>query len=464
MNNDEIYIAIPGFACIIMFLCFLTLLWRRDKQMPFFDIGMFCAFAILVYTVYPLMNYWAGGMQFGIFSDARLFRYDVKPFELGLFHLRHVLYFFFFIVFYLLFRRKGALVTGNIIFPRQSTMHLIAISLLFLTAYFFVLRWETGIVYNPSYTSGEYFKNFQRLSDLPIILVQISGKLQGIFFISKLALLLMLITVCRQRKWFLILMTWLIIEIIYTVHVKGSRANMLLFIITAFLFYHRIIKPFNAKFLVITSAAVFVFFILIGLARDFRNVDNFNSVFSHKNMNVLAANNEFQSMLGTEYDVYQRKLKGAVLPWYLYMNDFISIFPPRQIIPFEKVSASEWYLREIGLSGTGQGFMWGVISQSIVGLDWIELILRGALLGYVLAKIHNWYLGHQTGFLETLFYVFLCINIYNTFRDTTFAFLVNIVWQIIPFYILLCIGRILVPKKTYARNLEYGQTYLNAHS
>ena len=56
-------------------------------------------------------------------------------------------------------------------------------------------------------------------------------------------------------------------------------------------------------------------------------------------------------------------------------------------MPFEKVAASEWYLREIGMSGTGQGFMWGVISQSIVGLDWLELALRGAILGYILAQI-----------------------------------------------------------------------------
>ena len=96
-------------------------------------------------------------------------------------------------------------------------------------------------------------------------------------------------------------------------------------------------------------------------------------------------------MLGTAYDVFQRKKEGTDLPWYLYLNDFINILPPQQILPFEKVAASEWYLREIGLSGTGLGFMWGVITQSIVGLDWIEIALRGGILGFLLAKIHSWY-------------------------------------------------------------------------
>ena len=81
--------------------------------------------------------------------------------------------------------------------------------------------------------------------------------------------------------------------------------------------------------------------------------------------------------------------------------------------------------------------MWGVISQSIVGLDWIELAIRGALLGYILARIHRWYVNHQTGFLETIFYMYLCLKVYYTFRDTTFSILSNFICEIVPFYIIL---------------------------
>jgi len=54
-------------------------------------------------------------------------------------------------------------------------------------------------------------------------------------------------------------------------------------------------------------------------------------------------------------------------------------------MPFEKVSASEWYFAGDRHDGTGLGYMWGVISQAIVGFDWIELAMRGAILGYILA-------------------------------------------------------------------------------
>ncbi len=100
------------------------------------------------------------------------------------------------------------------------------------------------------------------------------------------------------------------------------------------------------------------------------------------------------------------------------------------------------------MSGTGWGGMWGVISQSIVGLDWIELALRGALLGYILARFHRWYLKHQSEFLGTLFYMFLCLKVYYTFRDTTFSLLANFVWEVIPFYIFLGIGVAILARST----------------
>jgi len=61
-------------------------------------------------------------------------------------------------------------------------------------------------------------------------------------------------------------------------------------------------------------------------------------------------------------------------------------------------------------------------------------------LGFILGWFHRWYLRRQSGFLWTLFYVYFCLIIYNTFRDTTFSFLVNILWELIPFYIILRVG------------------------
>ncbi len=106
MTTDQRYVAAPGIVCVILVLWLWMTLWDRDKLIPFFDVGIFCALVTLVYTVYPLVNYWVDGLQFGFLSDNRLRQHNPSPAELGFFHLRHVLYLFSFVVFYSVFRGR----------------------------------------------------------------------------------------------------------------------------------------------------------------------------------------------------------------------------------------------------------------------------------------------------------------------------------------------------------------------
>ncbi|MFH1935275.1 MAG: hypothetical protein ABIN18_27355 [Pseudomonadota bacterium] len=449
MTADQRYVAVPGLACVVMMLWLWMTLWDRDHKIPFFDVGVFCALATLVYTVYPLVNYWVDGLQFGILSDSRLHSYGISPAELGFFHLRHVLYLFSFVVFYSVFRGRGTIGVGNVSSPSRPDRQVIFLFFVLLTGYFFFLEMTTGVNFNTSYESEAYAKNIAAFASLPLPLLQVSGKLAGILFVFKLALLFIVVSRCRRKKWRIILLVWIAAEIIQVFIIKGARTELVLLLIATALLYHRMIKPLSMKFLITSGTSLFIFFIFLGIYRAYIDFVSLPMALSQANAGIFSGGNEFQALLGTAYDVLQRKIEGANLPWYLYINDFITILPPQQIMPFEKVAASEWYLREIGISGTGQGLMWGVISQSVVGLDWIELALRGALLGYILARIHRWYIRHQSGFLATLLYMFFCLKVYYTFRDTTFSLLANLVWGVIPFYILLRIAVDILPRRVY---------------
>ncbi len=55
-----------GFGSVGLVLWLWMFLWEREEKVPFFDVGMFCALATLVYTIYPLVNYWVDGLQFGL--------------------------------------------------------------------------------------------------------------------------------------------------------------------------------------------------------------------------------------------------------------------------------------------------------------------------------------------------------------------------------------------------------------
>ena len=438
MTTDGRYVAAPGFVCIVLTLWLWMTLWDRDQKVPFFDVGIFCALATLVYTVYPLVNYWVEGFSFGsILSDNRLRFFRISPEKLGFFHLRHVLYLFSFVVSYSIFRGRGTIKAGNVRIPSHSAQQVIVIFFLLLTGYFFFLQITTGLNYNTSYESEAFANNVATHASMPLFLLQISGKLGGILFLFKLALLFIVVSRCRQKRWLVILIVWITAEIIHTFILKGARTGLVLFIMSTALLYHRMIKPLTIKFLITSGASLFLLFIFMGLYRAYIDFSFLRSNLALTNAGIFSGGNEFQSLLGTAYDVLQLKLDGAHLPWYLYINDFVKILPPQQIVPFEKIPASEWYLREIGRSGIGIGLMWGVISQSIVGLDWLELVLRGAILGYILGRFHNWYLKRQSGFLETLFYMYFCLKVYYTFRDTTFSLLANLVWEVIPFYLIM---------------------------
>ena len=437
MTTDERYVAAPGLTCIVMVLWLWMVLWERDEKIPFIDVGMFCALATLVYTVYPLVNFWVDGLQFGLLSDNRLHAFDPLPIDIGVFHLRHVLYLFSFVCCYAVFRDHGSIDIGNINIPNHSHRKVIFTFFLLLTGYFLLLQLITGVNYNTSYEPDAFSKNMDAISSLPLIVLQISSKLGGILFLFKLALLFIVVNRYNENLWRNILLLWLSAEIIQTFMLKGSRTGLVLILMATALFYHRMIRALSIKFLITSGVLLFSFFIFLGLYRSYENLISLQTDLSQEKGGGLSGSNEFQSLLGTAYDVNQLKEAGAYLPWYLYINDISTILPPQQFMPFEKVAASEWYLREIGHSGTGVGLMWGVISQSIVGLDWLELALRGAVLGYILGRFHNWYLKHQSGFLETLVYVYFCLKVYNTFRDTTFIFLANLVWEVIPFYIVL---------------------------
>ncbi len=121
----------------------------------------------------------------------------------------------------------------------------------------------------------------------------------------------------------------------------------------------------------------------------------------------------------------------------IYINDIARVLPPQQLVPFRKIAAADWYRDEFKTTARFRrptGMMWGVVTQSIVGLDWIELIARGLVLATILAWLHQKYLRNSHSFFYTLFYLWLGAKIYNCYRDTTLAPLVLVLYEVLPIF------------------------------
>ena len=131
----------------------------------------------------------------------------------------------------------------------------------------------------------------------------------------------------------------------------------------------------------------------------------------------------------------------------LYFNDIITIFPPSQILPFQKIEASDWYLVHQGYKDSGTGFMWGVISQSLIGFGYLELLLRALFLAILGKYLHNKIRVDTINFYQILFYVFLCLKAYYTFRNTTLGIIPFVAYEFIPFLFIIFLLELVIKGK-----------------
>lgn len=443
IDTEAGYVAAPLFSCVFIMLWVTSTLWNKDGGLPVFDIGFICLLATFIYSVVPLINFWVAGLKFGVLSDARLWNYKITPEEMGSFHWRHVLYLGSLAVSYVLLRKNACIGVGGVSVDKASERAVICAFLCFWLC-ISLLEWTSGFRIEVTYNDQDvYLGNFNYLLSMPYIVVQIFLKLYGIFFLLKLSLLFLVIQRCQNTRWKVFLVIILVYEIIYTFLLRGPRTNLVLLLLSSAMIYHRLMAPLRLRFIMPMGLIFLILFSFMGFYRSVKgDVSDTYLALSESEGGLISIGGEFQALLGTAYDVYQRTTcEGLEVPWYVYINDIINVLPPQQIMPFEKIPASEWYLRVIGMSNSGTGFMWGVITQCVVGLGWIELVLRGFILGFILAKIHAWYVRRKDLFLPNIVYTYLCLKSYYTFRDTTGALLGTIVWEILPFVTLLYLFR-----------------------
>jgi len=402
----------------------VALIWHRDGSLPVLDIGVFCAAVTCVYVTYPLFMFLASGLTFSTISDGRMFFHQPTAHELGAFHWRHVLYLASFALVYTAARGRVVLTQEPVLSDRRMRQNVVHL-LILLYLYFWFLRAATGFSFFASYADLRYS------TPLPLLLLQISIKALAVLGVCKLVLLAVLISRWRTPVCRAVVVIWLIATVLTTWMRLGSRSEAVVLLLAALLFYHRMVRPLSVRFVAPAAAVLLLGIISYGVRRD---VD-----FGFQcDEDWATATNEFQGILANGFDLNRlREIHDLDVPWQVRLYDIIALLPPQQMLPFEKLDASEWYSRQIGADGSGVGFVFGVIAQSIVGFGIAELMVRGALLGYVLARIHRWYARKSTSLWHTVFYVWLCLKIYYTYRAGTLTPFSYVMLEFLPTLLLL---------------------------
>ncbi|HEX9983060.1 MAG TPA: hypothetical protein VGF69_07340 [Thermoanaerobaculia bacterium] len=423
------YVLAPFLAIALMVLLFLISAYRREKTLPVFEVASYWIAAAALYGGFPLLNFMAGGLRWYPLSDNRIWGLDPGPWAVGAFGWRYALHMAAFLIVYLPLRQSAKL-------PRldpigRSRIVATIVGAVLATLFIYAIGHIYGVSYMVSYqdlVQGKV-RGFADLGSLPVM--QIVSVVTAVRFV-----LLQIVIALIMLKWRRSIAARIGLIVFLgalggTIVVMGTaRSEFILLLMTTIMFYHRFVR--RIPFIIAIPAGVLFLggFLLMGIMRDFQGVQT----VSEYDVPLLASSNEFQAVFATAYDLHVARQTGELqhIPWQIHWSDFYALIPS-QILPFEKIDPSAWYLHFRNI--TGAGFMFGVMSQAVVGWDWLELAIRGALVGLFCAFFQRWYTRHAREFWPTIALTFLSIWMYYSMRQGSFAFLYFIVYRFIPTFL-----------------------------
>ena len=439
IREDLRDVAVPLVVLLNTALWFLLVLARRDGAPPILEIGPVCLGFTLMYAAYPLAGYIVSDGAWSALTDNRLQRWSPDARELGAFAWRYVVYVGAFALAYLVVRPRDRRPLARVRGPSGAETAVIVWLALATLTYFSALWVLFGVSYNPSYEDVR-LGVIGLPRDLPLLQQQISHNLRGMLMLLKLCGVAILLQQWRSPLAKGALVGWLALEVFATALRMGARTDTVFLLLAAILLYHRLVRPLTFKAVAAAGTVLLISALAYGVARDFRHSGGPASTRAYG-----TAANEFQILMGTAFDLHKRQETGALdpVPWQVHLNEPLMLVPS-QLLPFPKIDPSEWYLRQVGLDPAQIGLMFGVMSQAVVGRDWIELALRGLLLGGLFAALHAVYLRHSHSFWWTIFYLYLCLWSYYTMRASTFYFVYFVVYRFIPTFIAITAGAAIV--------------------
>jgi hypothetical protein len=433
-----------------VFIIYLFNYFILLKSRSLLNLGFWLVLTTFIYSIFPIVNYYFGGYEFGLLADNRLVKSSITDIELSKFYSYYLIYFTTLTLSIIFLKFKGLKSGIKVIIPAGQLKYIIIVYV-FLQLFLFLMHKLYNIDFGRSQNNEDSIGvNLAAFSNAPYFVVQIASKINGILSITKISLIIFLTLNFKRYKR--LIFFFFLIEISFLFINLGSRTGFFNLIFVFFLIYQQFIGKIKLTSLLVYFAIAFLFFNILGYIRSIPS-DAISQVDLGSAITLgLTINNEFQALFATGFEVLDLVKSGIHFPTILYFNDIITIFPPSQLLPFQKIEASDWYLIHQGYKDSGTGFMWGVISQSLIGFGYIELVLRAFFLAIVGRYLHNKVRVDTINFHQILFYVFICLKAYYTFRNTTLGIVPFVVYEFIPYLLIIFLLELMIKRKV---NLNY---------
>lgn len=277
--------------------------------------------------------------------------------------------------------------------------------------------------------AASYGDEYLAIAELPIEIRQLLKIASAMGNFGMGVVLVALMRNIRKTKWLLILYLAIMVG---SYDVSGGRSALVIAIFRCVVCWHVIVRPISNKSIFAGGVSGLVLFNFLGYYRGV--LEGADTQFG---MGV----GEFLNLWGNALELARYADVGSlnILPSVRFGE--LYSFIPSQLVP-EKQSLDEWFVQTFypEYYKNGGGLAFGIISQAIVGGGIPEALTRGAILGWVFAKISKnfgakrdakwWYFPVQ---------LYLLVNVYYSVRSTTFAFIGGVVQVLIPAIIILTI-------------------------
>jgi hypothetical protein len=446
--NSALPVLLPLAFILALEWIFLRILRRRGQSLNFFELGVFYSGIVLIYTIFPCIEFLVGGLSFSVLSDYRLYRANPSPAEVGPILWYYAIYLVCFAVAYQAFRSPEPAeprpVTGM---SRKLLWILVAA---YACAYLFFAALKA--IWNLQ-APDTYSDTYLLYSNLPPLVRFFANHMIGIALLLQLGLMAYL--VLNYAKYQRYIYCWLLVEFVgIAVFGVGSRTGLMVLLLTFAITYSTFVKRLSLRMVSSFGLVLLVLFVSLGIARAV------SSAVEDRDYSFFGSSNEFDALFANAYDLDQLKAAGKVDEIFpqIYFVDLTRMLPD-QLFHSIHLDPSDWYVQNFypEYANQGGGFAFGTISESIVGFGWFDVLWRGLLVGWAFGAIQRIYVSGNHSYWSYAFYLWATVFSYQTFRVTT----LNLLPRALGMLLLWWCGRFVL---NFFRVFQRNSTDLNSTS
>jgi len=396
-------------------------LWRLQfrGKLSYADPGIFFTLVICLYTAIPLLTFEYYDYTFGRYTDPRLYHIVLDQSLLADVWLCASLAMAGFGAAYLAFRK-----------PRMPSLDEVpkgAVGALWVgLAMAIAINIIAWLGRGGSGGTGDYTDEYLFFRTMPVYIVQIVNILSITFQAAAFGLFAYYMSRGRIRLAFALLA----LSLVFFLATTESRTMLVLLGGGYFILRDHLVKRFSPAVLAALAVFGLALFLALGFIRE-----------GTLAISDVAGRNEFIAVFVTALDIQQLYITGSTLDmnFSLLIGDLFRLVP-QQLLGFEKIDPATWYVSNFYplFAEAGGGLAFGMVSESVLSGGGFSALVRGGALGVVVSLAIN-FLSARPSIWRLIIYVWLFINLYQCFRDTTFTLVGRFAFQFAPGVLLILV-------------------------